>query len=174
MVKSRYLHAALQTFCFSSHKLAFLSGPRQCGKTTWSKSLLSARGLGKYLNWDEKNFRKAWTKDPGLALLDDLDLSRKLVPLVIVDEIHKAKGWKRDLKGIFDTLIKPVDIVVTGSAKLDVYRRGSDSLMGRYHHFRLHPFSLSELLNGKHSVESEDLITHLFEHDIQFSPKKMI
>ena len=35
--------------------------------------------------------------------------------------------------------------MVTGSAKLDVYKRGGDSLLGRYHYWRLHPFTLDEL-----------------------------
>ncbi|MDD4443203.1 MAG: AAA family ATPase, partial [Kiritimatiellae bacterium] len=63
---------------------------------------------------------------------------------MVYDEIHKAKAWKRSLKGVFDTLVRPVDILVTGSARLNVYRRGGDSLVGRYLHFRLHPFSVGE------------------------------
>ncbi|MDA2922738.1 ATP-binding protein, partial [Patescibacteria group bacterium AH-259-L07] len=37
-------------------------------------------------------------------------------------------------------------ILVTGSARLDLYRKGGDSLMGRYHYYRLHPFSVVEAL----------------------------
>jgi hypothetical protein len=36
-------------------------------------------------------------------------------------------------------------ILVTGSARLDLYRHGGDSLQGRYHYLRLHPFSVAEL-----------------------------
>src|SRR3989338_2238882 len=39
-------------------------------------------------------------------------------------------------------------MIVTGSARLDIYRRGGDSLFGRYHYWRLHPFTLSELPKG--------------------------
>jgi len=45
------------------------------------------------------------------------------------------------LKGIYDTLDGPCDILVAGSARLAVYMKGSDSLLGRYFSFRLHPFS---------------------------------
>lgn len=38
-----------------------------------------------------------------------------------------------------------LSILVTGSARLDYYRKGGDSLQGRYHYYRLHPFSLREL-----------------------------
>ncbi|MCX5634274.1 MAG: AAA family ATPase [Planctomycetota bacterium] len=69
-------------------------------------------------------------------------------PLIILDEIHKDRTWKRTLKGIYDTSKFEgieCDFFVTGSARLNVYRRGSDSLWGRYNHFRLAPFSLREM-----------------------------
>lgn len=161
MVKFRYLLDALESLCFSDHKMAFISGPRQCGKTTLAKRLLKEREFGEYHNWDEKSFRKAWAKDPLTALGFDFPLD-KTCPLIILDEIHKAKGWKRDLKGVYDSLDQSVDILVTGSAKLDVYRRGGDSLLGRYHHFRLHPFSLAEMNNALTSIAHEDLLDYLF------------
>ena len=67
---------------------------------------------------------------------------------MILDEIHKDRTWKRTIRGIYDTLKfekKACDLFVTGSARLNVYRRGSDSLLGRYYHFRLAPFSLREI-----------------------------
>ena len=69
--------------------------------------------------------------------------------------------WKRNIKGIYDTLESPCDILVTGSARLNVYRRGSDSLLGRYVHFRLHPFSVREL-TSRRGVELDDLVESLF------------
>lgn len=120
--------------------MAFVSGPRQVGKTTLAKVLLRARETGRYCTWDDVEFRRGWVKDP-----------KRLVPegpgrpLLVLDEIHKGRLWKRSLKGVYDTLERPADILVTGSARLNVYRRGSDSLVGRYLHFRLHPFSIREL-----------------------------
>ena len=67
------------------------------------------------------------------------------VPLVVLDEIYKHCLWKRSLKGVYDTLEVPCDILVTGSARLDVYKKGSDSLLQRHLSFRLHPFSLREM-----------------------------
>ena len=60
------------------------------------------------------------------------------------DEIHKDRKWKSKIKGIYDTYSSELDILVTGSSKLDIYRKGSDSLLGRYIPYRLHPFSVSE------------------------------
>ncbi len=163
MVTQRYLHNAMQDICFPTHKMAFISGPRQCGKTTYAKQILTERASGEYFNWDEKRFRSGWTKDPLSTLTAALPTPEDPVPLVVLDEIHKAKSWKRDLKGVYDSLKSPVDIIVTGSAKLNVYRRGSDSLLGRYHHFRLHPFSLAELLHNQHSCSCDTLIEAAYE-----------
>jgi uncharacterized protein len=64
--------------------------------------------------------------------------------LIIFDELHKYRRWKNYLKGLYDKRKNDFHIIVTGSARLDVYRRGGDSMMGRYHYYRLHPFSLAE------------------------------
>ncbi len=105
-------------------KMVFLSGPRQCGKTTLALSLLkSTNGLGKSFNWDRDRDRKALLKEQWT------DEDR----LLIFDEIHKFKRWKNWVKGIYDTEKEKHSILVTGSARLDVY-----------HHWRLHPFSLHE------------------------------
>jgi len=142
-MKTPYLSGLVENMAFSGNKMAFVSGPRQTGKTTFSKMLLKKRVSGAYFNWDETEFRRAWTKHPA-ALIPSPGNSP--VPLIVLDEIHKAKLWKRTLKGVFDTLESPTDILVTGSARLNVYKKGSDSLMGRYFNFRLHPFTLREMV----------------------------
>ena len=146
--------------------MAFVSGPRQTGKTTLSKMLLKKRGAGAYFNWDETEFRRVWTKHPR-SIIPPQKEGR--IPLLVLDEIHKAKLWKRTLKGLFDTLENPTDILVTGSARLNVYKKGSDSLLGRYFHFRLHPFTLREMvLSGTQPPDS------LFEtlHGRALTPRK--
>lgn len=124
--------------------MAFVSGPRQAGKTTLARLELKRRASGRYGNWDDVEFRRAWTRSPRSLLPAPGALTNER-PLAVFDEIHKARGWKRTLKGLFDTLEAPCDILVTGSARLDVYRRGGESLLGRYLRFRLHPLSLGEL-----------------------------
>ena len=141
-MKDRYLAGPIKTLCFDTHKIALLSGPRQCGKTTLARMLLRKRGAGSYHNWDQREFRRVWATTPS-ALVQPA--AGRAPPLVVLDEIHKDRLWKRTLKGIYDTLEFPCDILVTGSARLNVYRRGSDSLLGRHYHFCLHPFSLREM-----------------------------
>ncbi|PWU22420.1 MAG: hypothetical protein C5B49_00640 [Bdellovibrio sp.] len=114
-------------------KMVFLGGPRQCGKTTLAKAFLR-RTSGKYFNWDRISDRKALLQ----AQWMDQD------ELLVMDEIHKFKKWKGFLKGIYDTEKEKHRILITGSARLNVYQRGGDSLLGRYYYWRLHPFSLFE------------------------------
>lgn len=162
MKKHRYLESIINKICLNANKMAFISGPRQGGKTTMSKLLLAQNKVGAYYNWDETKFRRQWTRDPGL-ILSDYPKKNKVKPLIIFDELHKAKLWKRSLKGLYDTQGDHFNILVTGSARLNVYRKGSDSLMGRYYHFRLHPFSLAELLNERYAVIPDNLVATLLE-----------
>lgn len=142
----RYLTEPIKSLALKRHKIVFISGPRQVGKTSLSKRLLNERNNGAYWNWDSLDFKRLWAKSPASILGS---LNRSPTPLVILDEIHKSKRWKGALKGVYDTVPFPVDFIVTGSARLDTFRRGSDSLLGRYLPFRLHPFSLRELLATK-------------------------
>ncbi len=142
--------------------MAFVSGPRQVGKTTLSKSFKSKFDQFRYYNWDEFTFRKNWTKNPNL-IKEGIDLSlHQETILLILDEIHKSKGWKQKVKGLFDTLEDQIRILVTGSARLNVYKKGGDSLMGRYLHFRLHPFSYGEL-NQSGSLDPEEWLQSILK-----------
>jgi len=117
-------------------KMVFVGGPRQVGKTTLAKAILSSNyPSGRYLNWDFDDDRqdilqKKWSSDQ---------------KLLVFDELHKFPRWKTWVKGIYDVSHELHSFLITGSARLDVYRRGGDSLMGRYHYWRLHPFTLDEV-----------------------------
>lgn len=132
----RYLESLVRTDALRTGKMAFLSGPRQVGKTTLGKALLESPE--NYFSWDVASFRRAWSKDPAQAMAD-----RGPGP-VLLDELHKSRQWKRQLKGLYDVSGDQLSLIVTGSARLDLYRRGGDSLMGRYIPYRLHPFSVGE------------------------------
>jgi len=120
-------------------KMVFVGGPRQVGKTTLAKAILSSNyPSGRYLNWDFDDDRqdilqKKWSSDQ---------------KLLVFDELHKFPRWKTWVKGIYDVSHELHSFLITGSARLDVYRRGGDSLMGRYHYWRLHPFTLDEVPRG--------------------------
>jgi uncharacterized protein len=164
MMKYRYLESYITQLSFAANKMAFIAGPRQSGKTTMAKTLLRKRGAGQYYNWDEIGFRRLWASDPTAIVPEH----GKQKPILILDELHKAKLWKRSLKGIYDTMDNAADIIVTGSARLNVYRKGSDSLLGRYYYYRLHPFSLAEL-ERKNNNDPLLLIEQLLSKSMQHS-----
>jgi uncharacterized protein len=156
---SRYLAESIDRLAIQRQKMAFVSGPRQVGKTTLGKGLLHARGSGRYYTWDDISMRRGWIKEPSQLLVPTV--TRKSArPMYIFDGIHKAKGWKNTIKGLYDLHHEQCDLFVTGSARLNVYRRGGDSLLGRYLHFRLHPFSLGEML-GKKKQAPDDVVANL-------------
>ena len=140
--KKRIYDRILAEHLSGERQMAFVSGPRQVGKTT------TCRGAGdKYLDWDNSDHRRTILRGPS-AVADWLELEklREVAPVVVFDELHKYSKWKSFLKGFFDTWERKVRIIVTGSSRLDIFRRGGDSLMGRYFLYRMHPWSVAECL----------------------------
>lgn len=165
MTQKRYLKQEISQDL--AQKMVFLGGPRQVGKTTFARVIIGANYKHPiYFNWDFKADRR--------------DIANAVFPgeadFIIYDEIHKYKKWKQLVKGIYDKYKNTFSIMVTGSARLDVYRRGGDSLQGRYHFYRLHPFSLAEVLGRLNKLEpgteidlpsngiSEDGVKNLLEY----------
>lgn len=140
----RYLENALLQDPLKAGKMAFVSGPRQCGKTTLAERLLAREGCPEnYFNWDDDSFQRLWLKSPG-EVLPQVRVPENSLPLIVLDELHKYRNWKNSIKGFYDLHKKQVRLLVTGSARLDIYRRSGDSLAGRYIPYRLHPFTYGE------------------------------
>lgn len=130
-------------------QMAFVAGPRQIGKTTVCRALASP---GAYFNWDDSDHRRAISAGPAeIAQRVGVDRLREEEPVVVFDELHRFARWKAFLKGLFDTHGESMRIVVTGGSRLDVYRRGGDSLMGRYMLYRMHPLTVAELIDARPS-----------------------
>lgn len=133
-------------------KMVLIAGPRQSGKTTLAKKILKDEMGGNaeafYLTWDaaedrEKIIRERFPAGKGLLVLD---------------EIHKYSRWRQVVKGLYDKRKHELKILVTGSGRLDYYRYGGDSLQGRYHFYKLYPFSFDEIKNAS-STPVDDLLT---------------
>lgn len=118
-------------------RMVFVGGPRQVGKTTFALGFLSeaTEKHPAYLNWDNPLIRASLLKA-------ELPAAQKII---VLDEIHKFARWRNLVKGLYDTNKSERSFLLTGSARLDYYSKGGDSLHGRYHYYRLHPFSLMEL-----------------------------
>ena len=146
--KMRYVEPVITSDL--ARKMVFLAGPRQGGKTTIAKKLLKDFRKDietRYLNWDstedrEKILRQRFPAGEGMLVLD---------------EIHKYSRWRQTVKGLYDKRGDHLQIMVIGSARLDHYRHGGDSLQGRYHFHRLHPLSFAEV-GGAALSDLEDLL----------------
>ncbi|MGD0466236.1 MAG: AAA family ATPase [Gammaproteobacteria bacterium] len=126
-------------------QMVFLAGPRQVGKTTVSKVLNTFNDQFYYLNWDiDKDRALILAGQTKVAHTINLDLLQKRRPIIVFDEIHKYPNWKNFLKGFFDAYHEKIYILVTGSSRLDIFREGGDSLMGRYFVYRMHPITVAE------------------------------
>ncbi|MCT4635302.1 MAG: ATP-binding protein [Rickettsiales bacterium] len=153
-------------------QMAFLAGPRQVGKTTIAQNAIQSSKYSKYLNWDNIDSRKIILSG-NQSIVENLPIATipNVKPFIIFDELHKYKNWKTLLKGFVDEYKLTSHIIVTGSAKLDVYRKGGDSLMGRYFLYRVCPLSVAEIVRGYYAEDvisspsevENDLISSLLE-----------
>ncbi len=143
----RYLTAEVERLLTEERKMCLIAGPRQVGKTTLAKHLLEqSKGASTNFNWDVDTDRRLILKHPDDFWQRKEPPSKSMVRLAL-DEIHKFPRWKRFLKGLYDGHRDALQILVTGSGKLDVYQRGGDSLFGRYHLYHLHPFTVGEVMS---------------------------
>ena len=136
-------------------QMVFLSGPRQVGKTALARCFATD-----YLNWETKDVRQLVLKG-AKAVGESLGLPQEdsAKRILVFDEIHRYSKWKGFLKGFFDLYEKQVRIFATGSARLDVYKRGGDSMMGRYFPYRIHPLSVAELVDP--AIPDEKKVTRM-------------
>ncbi|MCX5879865.1 MAG: AAA family ATPase [Deltaproteobacteria bacterium] len=155
MVSEKYISRAIEKYAFdeslTGRHMVFLAGPRQVGKTLLARQWLETNGCSSlYHNWDELATRRAYREDgrffesPARALgIRD--------PWIVFDEIHKRNHWRDILKGIYDIFRKDFRFLITGSARLDLFRRSGDSLVGRYNLFHMMPLNVREIIGLKGS-----------------------
>lgn len=141
--RPRLYEAMLREHLAEHRQMALVSGPRQVGKTTVCRALSDP-----YLNWDNPDDRRILLAGPArVAETAGLDRLRAATPVITLDELHKYAKWKGWLKGLFDSYGDRARFIVTGSSRLDVFKRGGDSLMGRYFLYRMHPWSVAECVS---------------------------
>ena len=139
----RIYQTMIESHLKNYRQMVFVSGPRQVGKTTMCEAVAST-----YLSWDDEDVRRA-IQSGQRAVADKyaLNVAAESEKVLVYDEIHKYSKWKQFLKGFYDLYGRNLRIVATGSAKMDVYKKGGDSMMGRYFPYRMHPLSVAELLD---------------------------
>lgn len=139
-------------------EMLFLMGPRQVGKTTTSIKASKEEDPYFYFNWDIDEDRSLILEGTKAITQNcKLDVGKESKPIIVFDEIHKYSRWKNFLKGFYDKYGHDVHIIVTGSSSLDIYRKGGDSLMGRYFPFRMHPLSVGEIISPEYRATELNL-----------------
>jgi hypothetical protein len=142
METRRVYQSIVEDHLAQHRQMIFVSGPRQVGKTTLCRGRADL-----YLDWDNEDHRAVVLEGPGaVARRAGLEGLFTRSPVIAFDELHRYRRWRNFLKGFFDTYEAQSRVLVTGSSRLDQYRRGGDSLMGRYFPLRMHPFSVAELV----------------------------
>jgi len=90
----RYLKNSILKDALADGKMAFISGPRQVGKTNLAKQCLNSST--NYFNWDATEFKRRWIRSP-LKAIEEIGKGP-----VVFDELHKYPHWKNSLKGLYD------------------------------------------------------------------------
>ncbi|MCX7960123.1 MAG: ATP-binding protein [Burkholderiales bacterium] len=125
-----------------------LLGPRQVGKTTLALEVAKGRP-SVYLDL-ESDADRAKLAEPELYLPQHED------KLVILDEIHRAPGLFRSLRGLIDAGRRrgraTGRFLVLGSASMDLLRQSSESLAGRIRYLELAPLDAGEV--GAESLDA--------------------
>ena len=151
----KYLNRQLENIAFNKdfgRQMRFIAGPRQCGKTCLAKNFLARHNLeNNYFNWDQRKIKISYRENPlfFLAQISENLTHKSDKTWICFDEIHKIPAWKNILKDYFDTYEDKMNFIITGSARLNLFRKSGDSLVGRYFLFHLMPFALKELIKSK-------------------------
>jgi len=135
-------------------QMLFLEGPRQVGKTTIAKALGGIKPMSYYLNWDNFDDQEVIAGGPrqlaSWVFKDQIQAEKKLL---LLDEIQKYPRWKNFIKGFYDTYKDDIQLVLTGGSKLTAYKKGGDSLMGRYLPCYIHPLSIAECIEQTYATK---------------------
>jgi len=118
-----------------------LIGPRQCGKTTLARQLVSAESPN-YLDLEDPS---------SIARLDEpMTALRNLKGLVVIDEVQRRPDLFPVLRVLADRKPLPARFLVLGSASPELLRQSSESLAGRIETIAMSGFSMSEAGRDAH------------------------
>src|SRR4030042_15828 len=178
MDSRNYIPRSIENYAFDENltgrHMVFIAGPRQVGKTLLAKNWLKQKGCASlYFNWDEPSIRRAYLANSRFFESQARSLSIR-DPWIVFDEIHKRNRWRDILKGAYDGFSDEFRFLITGSARLDLFRRVGDSLVGRYNLFHMFPLTLSEIVEtNRQTCFLEENVPktffHRFEEEISCS-----
>jgi predicted AAA+ superfamily ATPase len=121
-----------------SFPVTAIIGPRQCGKSTLAKRILSQRADSLYLDLERPS-------DLDMLSNAEFFLSSQREKLVCIDEIQRIPGLFPLLRSLSDEWGKPGSFLILGSASEELLKQSSESLAGRIAYHRMTPFLPDEV-----------------------------
>ena len=137
-------------------KVLLLIGPRQVGKTTLLKNILTSISSGKkvqFWNCDESDVRQFLSEANSAKLKSFVGNS----DFIVIDEAQRVKDIGLTIKLLHDSFPN-VQLAVTGSSSLDLSNSINEPLTGRKFEYNLFPFSTNELVNHTSMLEEMRLL----------------
>jgi predicted AAA+ superfamily ATPase len=119
-------------------------GPRQCGKSTLAKAMISEIGGAVYLDL-ERPSDVSKLRDPEAFFSLNSD------KLICLDEIQRVPEIFPVLRSVIDENRRNGQFIILGSASPDLMKQSSETLAGRISYFELTPFVLREVSEDDHS-----------------------
>ena len=128
---------------FDSKEIIAIVGPRQAGKTTLVRHILSSKKKCMMLTFDDKDILDLFehnTKEFITAYVKGNDY-------LFIDEFQYARQGGKQLKFIYDT--EHIKIFISGSSSPELTVQASKYLVGRILTFTLYPFDFEEFLTAR-------------------------
>jgi len=132
------------------HFIQVLAGPRQVGKTTLARQVMSNCGLAvHYASADEPTLQdRSWLNQQWDIARLKISEGNHSTALLIIDEIQKVSGWSEIVKKLWDedTANKTnLKLILLGSSPLLVQKGLTESLAGRFEIIPIMHWSFSEM-----------------------------
>ncbi len=141
---------------FFKGKAILLFGPRQVGKTTLIKKIVSEIDVPiKWFNGDEPDMRLALSNTTSTqfgALAGN-------AKIVVIDEAQRIENIGLTLKLATDNFPN-IQVIATGSSAFELANKINEPLTGRKYEFYLYPFSFQELFDNQGLIEEKRLLEH--------------
>jgi len=144
MYYNRILEEKIKKY-ISQNEIIAVIGPRQSGKTTMLKQILSTLENVNIVTLDDVSLLSLFQND----IKSFIELYIKDYDYVFIDEIQYAKESGKQLKYIYDT--QKVKLFISGSSSAEVSLQSLKYLVGRIFIFKLYPFSFREFLFAQNS-----------------------
>lgn len=136
-------------------KVVVLLGPRQAGKTTLVKDILSQEQEPfLFISGEDRNIQR-WLGSQSIEVLRQ-NIGRNT--LLVVDEAQHVPNIGLNLKLIVDHL-PHVRVLATGSSSFDLSNQTGEPLVGRKWTFTLYPVSQLELSANEAPFQTEELLS---------------